>query len=415
MKINEHRILSSSIIFSLYLLLIWFVCKPFISDFYFDKMNEKGLLSAIRYDSRNATYQYLLGRFYQYDIDSPDLKKAVDYYKESLRLSPLQGGCWLDLAKAYQTAGQKGDAVNAIERAVMLIPKNPAVMWEAGVYYLINGDLEKSLKKFREFVLLKPERQEDAYDIIWKLGVNPQYILKNLIPDSYDYYKRYLLYLISTNRISESKDLWDVMKNAAVEDELLLRYTDFLISKNLYTDADNIWKDFTNKRFEGKKEENPSLLWNGSFEYDILNGGFDWKIREAEGVDVFFDGDIHLLGKRSLGVTFDGEHNPHITIASHIVRVIPGAGYLLTGNIKTDSLTTANGLFLSVAGHGCNGLYKKSDVITGTNFWKEFNLEFRVPSGCSAVTIGVSREGSNKLDNKIGGNAWIDGISLTQR
>jgi tetratricopeptide (TPR) repeat protein len=415
MKINEYRILPLSIILSLYLLLLWFVSKPFISQFYINNINEKGLLSAIRYNSRNATYQYLLGKIFHYDIKAPDLIRAIGYYKESLRLSPLQGGCWLDLAKAYQTTGQTADAGYAIERAVRLVPKNPAVMWEAGVYYLINGEIEKSLKNFREFILLRPEMQESVYDMLWKLPVDSEYILKSLIPYSYAYYKRYLLYLMSTNRTSESRYLWEKMEAFPMEDELLLKYTDFLISKNIYKDAWNIWKVFTDKKFEGKKEENPSLLWNGSFEYDILNAGFDWKIRETEGVDVFLDEDIHLLGKRSLGVTFDGEHNPHITIASQIVRVIPGAQYLLTGNIKTDSLTTANGLFFSVAGHGCKGLNKKSDAITGTNFWKEINIEFRAPSECSAISIGVTRERSNKLDNKIGGNAWIDGISLTQR
>jgi tetratricopeptide (TPR) repeat protein len=415
MRANERRILFLLITLSLYFLLMWIIIKPFLGWLSLGSISEKGLYSAAYYDSKNATYYYILGRFYQYNSESSDLAKAIKYYEESIRLSPLQGGCWLDLAKAYRAAGLTGKAGNALERAVRLIPKSPAVMWEAGVFYLINGDLGRSIRSLRKFILLDPERQADAYDLVWKIPLDSQYVLENLIPDSYPYYKRYLLYLISTDRINESKDLWNKIKGLPIEDELFLGYTDFLISKHLYEDAGSIWQDFMDRKFKEKKENQPSLLWNGSFEYDVLNGGFDWKISETKGVDVFLDWSVHIFGDRSLGVTFDGTRNPDITIASQVVRVVPQAKYLLRGNIKTDSLTTTNGLFFSVEGHDCMGLYKKSDVITGTNFWKEINIEFEVPPECSAVSLKVRRERSSKFDNKISGSAWLDGISLTQR
>lgn len=54
-------------------------------------------------------------------------------------------------------------------------------------------------------------------------------------------------------------------------------------------------------------------------------------------------------------------------------------------------------------------------MITGANLWREIEMEFETPSECTAVSINVRRERSYKLDNKIGGTAWIDGISLIQR
>lgn len=414
MKTNERRIIIVSITFPLYLLLLWFVSKPFIGQLLLGHINERRLLSAVYYDGWNATPSFLLGRFYYYS-ENPDVKKAIYYYKQSLRLSPLQGGCWLDLAKAYQTAGMTDEAGYAIERAVKLIPKNPSVMWEAGVFYLINGNIEKSVQNFREFILLKPERQEDAYDMLWKIPVDSQYVLTNFIPDSYPYHKRYLLYLMSTDRVRESQELWTTMKGPQVEDELLIRYLDFLISRNLYQEAEDIWTEYIDKTFKEDKRDKSSLLWNGSFEYNVMNGGFDWKINETKGVDVFLDRDVHILGDRSLGVTFDGTENPDISIASQVVRVSPKARYLLRGNIKTNGITTTNGLFFSVEGRDCKGWYKKSDVTTGTTFWREVSVEFDVPPECSVLSIKIRRERSSKLDNKISGSAWIDGISLVQK
>lgn len=414
MKKNERRLLIVSLVFPLYLFSLWFISKPFIGQLYFSDISEKRLLTAVYFDGWNATPHYLLGRYYYYR-ENPEVKKAIVYYRQSLRLSPLQGGCWLDLAKAYQTAGMRDEAGYAIERAVILIPKNPSVMWEAGVFHLINGNIEKSVKHFREFVLLKPERQEDAYDMLWKIPVDSRYLLLNLIPASYQYYKRYLLYLMSSERIRESGELWNTMKGTQVEDELLIRYLDFLISRRFYQEAEGIWAEYRERRFKEDDSGMNAPLWNGSFEYPILNGGFDWKISETKGVDVFVDRDVHILGDRSLGVTFDGMQNPDISVASQVVRVSPGRKYLLRGNIKSHAITTKNGLFLSVDGHDCKGLHKRSDIVTGTNFWREVSIEFEVPPECSMLTVKIRRERSDKLDNKISGSAWIDGIILVQK
>ena len=412
-KINERPLLLVSTIL-LYTLLIWLVVKPLLGSLFFSP-TEKGLLSATSYDSGNATYHYLLGRFYQYNSEAPDLRNAIKAYKESIKLSPLQGGCWLDLSKAYQTSGLLKDANMAMERTIRLTSKNPAAIWEAGIFFLINGNTEMAIKTFREFILLRPEKQEDVYDMVWKLPLDSHYIYTNLVPPSYPYYRRYLLYLISANKLQESKDLYKTMEGSAIEDALFISYIDFLISGHLYDDAEKVWKDFISSKLNNKKEELPSLPWNGSFELDIVNGGFDWKINETEGVDVFLDTGVHLLGGRSLGLTFDGAHNPDITAASQVVRVVPKSRYALRGYIKTDSITTTNGLFLSIEGHDCKGFYKRSDVVTGTNIWKEVNVDFETPPDCSVISIKIKRERSYKLDNKISGTAWIDGIILTRR
>ncbi len=415
MKINENRILILAIIFPLYITLIFYLSRPFFAKLYTKNITEKNLIKAISYERANSAYQYLIARFYFYNNEHRNLSKAINHYKESLRLSPLQGGCWLDLAKAYQIADRTREAGYAIERALTLIPKNPAVNWEAGVFYLINGEKEKAIKSFKNFLLINPAQQKDVYELVWQIPIDSQYLLKELLPPSYQYYKEYLLYLIATDRVNETKELWKTLRTFKIEDEVILKYTDYLISRNYYSDASNLWKDYISGKFSKEEINSVPNLWNGSFEYEVLNGGFDWKVNETEGVDVFIDEDIHLFGNRSLGIIFDGNHNPDITIASQVVQVDPGGTYSLRGYIKTEALTTTNGIFFVVEGHDCKGFLKKSEVLTGTTFWKEVNLDFSVPDGCNAITVKVRRERSHKLDNKIVGNAWIDAITLTKK
>jgi hypothetical protein len=401
--------------FSVYLTALWFLARPFIGWVALGKADEKGLLSAIKYDERNPTYHYFLGRLYRLDIDNPDLEKAIGHYRQSIRLSPLQPEVWVELSRAYQMSGETVKAKYALERAVMLNQNDPNLLWGAGMFWLLNDMTGNAVSALRKYILLAPERQLDVYDLCWKLGLDNTYITANLVPGRYAYQSSYLTYLMSTKRTVEAQDVWANIDKKGLEKGIFISYVNFLISNGLYDEAEKVWKEITPKISGFEKIDNTSPVWNPSFEYDILNGGFDWVIGEIEGASVFLDDTVRMTGNRSIAVTFDGTGNPDIAVAQQVVVVNPGTKYRLSGYIKTDSLSTTNGMFIEVAGYRCSGLDRRSEVITGTNFWKELTVDFEPPQECRAVTVKIRREMSYKLDNKIKGTAWIDGITLKQQ
>ena len=423
MKTNEQNRqgnIFSGLLFSVfallvYIILVLLISRPLLGWIALGKSDEEGLLSAVRLDSKNPTYHYLLGRYYHMDLNNPDMEKAIRQYRESLISSPLQAGAWIDLSKAYQITGQNAEAEYALERAAKLSPNNPDLMWEAGTFWLINNMTDKAVSALSRYILLMPDKQSEVYDLCWKLKLDNSYILTDLIPESYEYGAGYLMYLMKTKRAGESQEVWKVLDKNRLDKKMFISYVNFLINNKLYEEAGNIWKETTEKIEGMGKNEDSSIVWNNSFENEMLNGGFDWFISEVEGANVFIDEAIRMTGNRSLGVTFDGKHNPDVTIAQQVVRVSPGIKYILRSYIKTDSLTTTNGIIINVQGHNCSGLYKKSDAMTGTNFWREVTLDFETPAECRAVIVKIRRERSAKFDNKIEGTAWIDGISLKQQ
>ena len=403
--------LSVSAVF-IYILVLWLLSRPFTGWLFLGQADEKGLLAAIRYDSGNASYHYLLGRYYLMNINSPDYPKAIEHYRSSLQVSPLQAGAWIDLSKAYQANGQAAQSQESFERAVKLSPNNADLMWEAGTYWLINNRPDMAVAALKRYLLLVPDRQNDVYDLCWKLRLDNRSILQDLLPDSFTYRSHYLSYLIGTNHVTEARETWETIDVQSLDKDLFIKYVNFLVANSLYDEAWKIWEEITGQ-IEGMGEyDEAAMIWNPGFEQEILNGGFDWKISEIAGVNVFIDDAIRMSGTRSLGVSFDGQHNPDITIARQIVRTKPSSQYSLRGYVKTDSLTTTNGIFIIVSGHNCSNLNKRSETLTGSNFWKELSVDFDVPSDCGAVIIAVRREKSVKFDNKIEGTAWIDGITL---
>ncbi len=399
----------------IYAILLLLIARPLLGWLSLGKADEKGLLSAIKYDGNNATYHYMLGRYYQLDLINPDTEKAIQHYITSINSNPLQPGAWIDLSKIYQITGRNTEAEYALERALKLSPNNPDLMWEAGTFWLMNNATDKAVDALKRYIILMPDKQKEVYDLCWKLRLDNNYIINSLVPDIYSYRSNYLQYLVATERVREAQESWRAIDKGSLEKDIFIAYVNFLIKNKLYEEAGDVWKEIT-KKVEGlESNSDTSLVWNSGFENEILNGGFDWIIGKTEGVNIFIDESVRMTGSRSLGVTFDGKYNPNIAVAQQVVRVKPGSRYTLKGYIKTDSLTTANGIVISVYGHNCKGLYKKSDAITGTNFWREVSFDFDTPADCNAAVVRIARERSTKFDNKIEGTAWIDGITLRQQ
>jgi len=64
----------------------------------------------------------------------------------------------------------------------------------------------------------------------------------------------------------------------------------------------------------------PNLITNGGLEFDILNGGFDWRVIPRNGAVVGLDSDGAFEGSRALRITFDGSRNIEY---GHVLQYVP--------------------------------------------------------------------------------------------
>ena len=239
------------------------------------------------------------------------------------------------------------------------------------------------------------------FDICWDLGSGPRVILDQVV--SREALPDYLLYLIRKDMKAETYPVWErAVREGAASDEIALGYVDYLIRRDDVVKAKSIWDGL----YPGGED---SLVWNGGFEKDTENRGFDWRIGKTEGVEVEYDYRNKTEGERSLKLKFSGDKNVDFYHVYQIVPVEPGSHYLLTSDISTDGITTRNGIAWEVY---CEGLYARSEVYTGTVDWTQARVAFDTPPGCSYVGIRLRRYKSEKLDNLISGEAWIDNVRL---
>lgn len=407
------RWLANTIIILFSTFLGWVIINPFLAERSANDLLKEDLEKAISYNQHNAEYHYLFGRILESDLQVLDLKAAIESYKKALSSNPLDSRAWIALARAYEGLGMEKEADQSLSRAIKTNPADARLRWESGIFYLLRERIDRAFENLRVYLLLEPERQNLVYYLCERLKVERRYIFKDLIPPAYNYYRQYLSYLISHRNLNDAREVWKVIsgKKEWIEKGLYLSYIDFLISFSEYNEARQAWNTF-HKDFGLNNPEEDEILYNRSFERELTGGGFDWRLEKAEGVWVYVDSDIYIDGTRSLTVAFDGKHNPDIVAASQIVLLRSETDYTLKGYIKTDNITTTNGIFIEITEHNCKGLYKSTDTITGTNLWKEVQADFKTPPDCYAGVIKVRRQKSSKFDNKIGGNAWVDKISL---
>src|SRR6185436_20815719 len=99
-----------------------------------------------------------------------------------------------------------------------------------------------------------------------------------------------------------------------------------------------------------------------------------------------------------------GKQNVNYGDVWHYLPVTKGKSYLVKFWMKTDSVTTNEGIYLNVDG-------QSSEEQVGTTYWQEIKIPFTATS--DLVRLTVRRDSSKKFDNLLAGKVWLDGFVVT--
>jgi hypothetical protein len=196
-------------------------------------------------------------------------------------------------------------------------------------------------------------------------------------------------------------------------------YIDKLISQNHVGEAHTVWRDIlrkTHSDFEEGHTLEPdarkNLIWNGSFENEPLNGGFDWRSPELSAVKLSIDTTNRMQGLKSMKAAFQSE-NFSYAFLSQIVPIPEAGSYQLDFCLRSEGLTTDRLPYLSLQGYpeaAC--AYAAGNFVPSTTEWRKVSIPFSVKPGCKAILLQFQRNQSAKFDNALKGTLWLDGFSL---
>jgi len=263
-----------------------------------------------------------------------------------------------------------------------------------------------------------PTLRAPLFELGWKLLADPQHIFRELVPVDLDSRVEYLRFLIQTKgELAGAYPVWKEVRSHDTEEvkKLGQSFTEELAAAGMGHEASAVWQELLALSEKATAKPQGNLITNGDFESELRNAGLDWRLLPETGFEIALDDSIAQHGARSLRVTFDGNENPDFAAVRQWVPVEPGHHYRFRGYIKTEAITTDNGLHLSLATQGAppgESWERATENRVGTTAWVEEQADFRTGPNTRVVQIQLRRSRSTKLNNLIQGTVWIDSLSV---
>lgn len=364
----------------------------------------------------NARYWAKLGAFERWDLEHRDLKQAVEDYEMAVKVNPRSGRYWTELAGVYEEAGNTQSARAAHERAQAAHPISSDVAWQYGNFLLRQGEAEEACAQFHRAVLVDPELTESAVGECWQARGNASTVLAQLLPPQAGYYFKALDYFCRRGDMDGGLQAWGELLKLEPRLELpqAVPFVNDLISAGRAGDARRVWSEALGKsHWPMDTEDGSSVLFNGGFEHEPVNGGLDWREDAMAGASMALDDRVAHSGSRSLQISFDGRSNLDFQNVVQYAAVEPERRYRFSAYLRSAQLSTDSGMRFELADpfrHDSTQIMTAG--VTGTQPWTKVETEIVTGRDTRLLRIVLRRTPSSKLDNKLRGTVWVDDVSL---
>ncbi|MGH9540139.1 MAG: carbohydrate binding domain-containing protein [Terriglobales bacterium] len=391
---------------------LWLVSSQFLASYFGQRAVLASLQRAVRWQPGNAEYRDRLGRYFFLVEQSPDA--AVQSYRAAVDLNPHQARYWFDLAGAYQLLGNLNEQKQALERALSADPNTPDYAWEAGNFYLVQGDTQKALREFRVVMENDPYLPPAALQLCWRVKPDIDALLREVVPPQMSVYSNFLNLLISKKETAATAKVWAqmVQMHQPLESHFVFDYLRYLIAQQEVDQARTVWQQAASMCGLSAYQPSPeNLVVNGDFSLNVLNGGFDWLYQQSKEVALALDPTQSHGGHRSLLVTFDARAVNDAGIRQ-LVPVAPATTYDFSAYFKAEDIQGAGGPRFILQDLYTEATYFTSDELKNADFWKEASGSFTTGPATKLLVVRIERDPPGL---PIRGKLWIDDVRLSKQ
>jgi hypothetical protein len=350
---------------------------------------------AIRYDPKNADYHFYLAQIYNYSTQYLDIARAGREYEATIRLNPYRTQHWLELSKYYEQQKDYDRCRDAMKKALERDPNYAQVHWAAANLYIRLNDLKTADFELRRTADLDVMYLPQTLDLVWRFYEDPDRIMATHVPNTREANLIALNYFLAHESQHGAELAWSKLKTFTTSPLERVTYIDYLVTWGKPHEA---WNVFTFPSVEPEGQ-----IFNPSFETEPLNKAFDWRFVTTEHAEARRDTTTVKSGMAAWLVNFDGKENIDYSGLGHWIPVTKGKSYKLSFWIRTEAITTNEGMFVEVDG-------QTSEKQVGTTYWQQLTIPFTASS--DLVTIHLRRVPSKKLDNLLKGKVWLDDFTL---
>ncbi|MGC2286766.1 MAG: tetratricopeptide repeat protein [Candidatus Acidiferrum sp.] len=377
----------------------------------------EGYQRATQLEADDAANWYLLGRYWQYNLENPDTQRAIRAYQEALSFDPHSADTWLDLGSAYESEGDIKGARAAFLRAQRAYPSSPDVSWRYGNFLLRQGELDGAFAEIKHSVEVDPKRGAAAFALGMRVDPGVNAVLDRVLPRSQNAYLSVISLLTEQDQTDQALVVWSQL--AALHPQFPLResypFIEALLQKQQVAEAQRVWDQALVFAGVSRPPHPPgSLVWDGGFETNVVGGGFTWRyLSYASGVQIALDTKEKHSGNRSLRLIFSGLQNVNFADVCQLIPVQPSTTYRFSAWVRTHSLSTDQGVRFGLrSASPSDHSVVWTDDLRGTQPWTQIVLPWTSGKDVQELQLCITRLASAQFDSKIFGLAWIDDVAL---
>src|SRR6266446_6099744 len=411
---------SAALVFAAFLvaaLLSHFSVRNARADHFAGLQTRRALERATELEPGVARNWYLLGRYWQFNLEDSDPSKAVHAYKTAVSLDPHSTVSWLGLGSAYESAGDLAHAREAFLQAQKTYPLSAEVAWQYGNFLLRQAEFESAFAEMRRAVESDPKRGAEAFSRAFRAEPDVDRILNRALPPNRDVYVDVIWDQITDGQTDIALQVWNRL--VVIHPRLPLRDVFPLIgalrnSKRI-ADARRVWNQAAIVAGMADLQGPPrSVLWDGGFESGISGGGYTWLFPDGlRNVQINIDSRETHSGGHSLRLTFDGKSIVSSTDICHYVPVQPLTSYHFSAWVKTRAVTTDQGVRFQLRSLGTeDNSVAVTRELHGSEPWTHIEMPWSSGKDVQELQICLVRLLSDQIENKIKGTTWVDDVAL---
>ena len=372
----------------------------------------KNLERAARIQPLNAELHENIGLLLFYP-PYDDVPSAISHLERSVALNPHSSHAWLSLANAYEITGEDDRRAQAIRRALAAEPRNAEVQWQAANLF-INTDLDTSLQLLQQVIQHSEQYAPAAMQVAYSASNGNIEKAMLAVPQTTTSRLSLIKWLLDRQQYAAADRVWPTVLTSTgdISARNTFFYFNSLIERHQVQQAGIVWSGLVEKDAILRSSTSPgSLVTNGDFESELLNGGFGWRYAPTTGVTATLDTSTFHSGTRSLALQIDGENLVECGL-TELIPVEPGARYRLSAFMHAEELEAAHGIRVSVSDAYSHSPLLLTDEVVGSFPWREIDGDFEVPPGTALVKIALARSPSEGI---IRGRLWVDDVRIEKR
>jgi len=366
-------------------------------------------------EPQNASAWDRLGRARETDFLNPDPAGAVADFQKAVARVPLSAAYWMDLASAYESTGNIPLAREAFNRARAAYPASALVAWSYGNFLLRQGDDASGFAQINHAVQADPSLAMPAVSQAWHKTQDANVLLNQVLPATQDAYFQAIDFMAASGQPTAALAIWQRLLSLGKPVELRrsIPFIEFLIESDRGEDTSRVWREaLAAAGLPHSEPANQSLIWNGDFARDFLNGGLDWRWNSPFGASIGFDAPPPSSGGQSLRLDFSGGANLDLSEPLEFVPVEPSHSYHFHAALRTEGITTESGIFFSIGDPHHGAAVVSTENLTGSHSWTPADSDYTTGPQTHFLVVQVRRSQSHLFENKLSGTAWIGDVSL---